>query len=87
MTIQEAKSKARLLGKGKIINIEDLAIELYRAHWEAVGVKKGMEQALEVVNHSITYATKEHDHSLYPEETGDWIDKSEVVFAIEKLSN
>lgn len=64
MTLNEARQKVainneynnwamlvRFVGQNQIglDRIESEVEELYRAHWEAVGIKKGMEQALEVV--------------------------------------
>lgn len=101
MTLQEAMHKIAkkhgyetwekyflLNGLSMAISLEQEAIELFRAHWEAVGVKKGMEQALEVVKHQITYKDTEN---LIPNNLGVWIDAEDLVgdlqAAIEKLSN
>ena len=92
MTLQEARQK--ISDKyGKDIYLHDSiygneAIELFRAHWEAVGVKKGMEQAREIIAHQITYNDTEN---VIPDKDGIWIDKydlyTDVNAGIEKLSN
>ena len=93
MTLQEARQKVaennqynnwamlvRYVGQNQIglTRIESEVEELFRAHWESVGVRKGIEQALEHLEMQQTYDSEGWSSELQAANAGYWIIKSDL---------